>query len=580
MPESILIQKNVMVPMADGVALATDIYRPSTEAALPVLLQRTPYDKDYSTIPDIVRMARAGYCVVVQDTRGRFASEGEFTPFVREAEDGSAAMDWAETQPWSSGRIGTFGASYVGATQWLAATRAHHALCGMAPLVTASDYYEGWTYQGGAFELGFTLQWVLGFALTETLRRIDRGTATPDDRERVLDATGAIDSLYKQFPLSGMPLLASLSPYYAAWLQHPEDDAFWQRISPSRHYEQIAVPALNMGGWYDIFANGTLANYIGMKARGGSAHARNRQRLIMGPWAHGVDGDTFPWQSFGPRAGTRAVNVDLVGAQLRWFDYILKDIDDGISHEAPVRIFVMGANTWREERDWPLPDTTYRSYYLHSGGNANSLAGDGALTTDVPADEDPDVYLYDPLRPVPTCGGATLLPGLWVGANSGPRDQRAVELRADVLCYTSPPLTHALEVIGPVTLHVFCSSTARDTDFTAKLVDVSPDGTATILTDGILRARYRESFQTPILMDPGTVYEMPINVGATANLFAAGHRIRLEVSSSNFPRFDRNTNSGGAIAEDRQSDVQQAINRVWHDRLHPSRLILPVIVRR
>jgi hypothetical protein len=337
-----------MVSMPDGVALATDIYRPSTEAVLPVLLQRTPYDKDFSTIPDILRMAGAGYCVVVQDTRGCFASEGVFTPFINEAADGAACMDWAATQPWSNGRIGSFGASYVGATQWLAATRAHPALCGMAPLVTASDYYEGWTYQGGAFELGFTLHRTLGFALSDTLRRVGRGTAMPDERERVLDAIGAIDLLYKQLPLTSMPLLTPCAPYYADWLRHPENDGSWQRISPSRSYEQIGVPALNMGGWYDIFANGTLANYSGMKARGGTAHARSRQRLIMGPWAHGVDGDAFPWQSFGPRAGTRAVTVDLVGAHLRWFDYVLKDIDDGIRLEAPVRIFVMGTNRWRE----------------------------------------------------------------------------------------------------------------------------------------------------------------------------------------------------------------------------------------
>ncbi len=578
-PESIVIEKNVMVAMPDGIALATDIYRPRTDVPLPVLLQRTPYDKDFSTIPDIVRMARAGYCVAVQDTRGCFASEGTFEPFTSEAADGAAFIDWAASQPWSNGTIATFGASYVGATQWLAATRAHQALRGLAPLVTASDYHEGWTYQGGAFEIGFALHWALGFALSETQRRIAGGTATPGDRERILDAIGCIDSHYERHPLAEMPVLAATAPYYGEWLRHPEDDAYWQRIAPRKMYEQITVPALNMGGWYDIFAGGTLANYRGMKERGGSALARSGQRLIMGPWAHGVDGDCFPWQYFGPRAGTRAVTVDLVGAQIRWFDYVLKGIDDGISREPPVQIFVMGSNAWRKEADWPLPGTIYHPYYLHSSGRANSLSGDGTLTTTPPADEECDVYLYDPRRPVPTCGGATLLSGLWVGANSGPRDQRTVEVRSDVLCYTSAPLDRATEVTGHVTLQAFVSSTARDTDFTAKLVDVSPDGTATILTDGILRARYRESLATPVLMVPETVYDLRIDVGATANLFAAGHQVRLEISSSNFPRFDRNTNTGGKVATDRRGDVLQAVNRVWHDRLHPSRLILPVVER-
>ncbi|MGH2347480.1 MAG: CocE/NonD family hydrolase, partial [Chloroflexota bacterium] len=348
MSETIVIEKNVMVPMRDGTSLATDIYRPSTEAALPVLLQRTPYDKDGSSAADLIRMARAGYCVVNQDTRGRFASEGVFTPFEHEAEDGADAIAWAARQPWSAGKVGTIGASYVGATQWLAAGRTPPALGAMAPYITASDYYEGWTYRGGVLELGFTLSWALGFALTETLFRIARGETDVEDRERMLDAMAALDMHYRCLPLADAPIPGPLAPYYATWLQHPDNDSYWQRVAPNRRYEHVTAPALNMGGWYDIFLGGTLANYQGMKARGGSSAARAGQRLLIGPWAHGLDKGWFPTMEFGPRASASAVTVDLVGAQIRWFDYLLKGIENGLRNERPVRLFIMGANVWRD----------------------------------------------------------------------------------------------------------------------------------------------------------------------------------------------------------------------------------------
>ncbi|HEY8282976.1 MAG TPA: CocE/NonD family hydrolase [Chloroflexota bacterium] len=579
MSETILIEKNVMVAMRDGTSLGTDIYRPRTEAALPVILQRTPYDKDSSSIADLVRMARAGYCVVNQDVRGRFASAGDFTPFVHEADDGADAIAWAADQPWSTGKVGTIGASYVGATQWLAAGQTPPALHAMAPYITASDYYDGWTYRGGALELGFTLSWALGFALTETLRRIERGDATGEDRERMLDAVAALDTHYKHLPLADLPIPGPLAPYFATWLEHPDDDSYWQCLAPNRRYERVTAPALNMGGWYDIFLGGTLANYQGMKARGGSEAARIGQRLLIGPWAHGLDKGWFPSLDFGPRAGASAVTVDLTGEQIRWFDYLLKGIENGLRNESPVRLFIMGTNVWRDESDWPLPDTHYRAYYLHSMGGANSMNGDGRLSLELPVDEASDVYLYDPHRPVPTCGGASLLPGMAVGANGGPLDQRLVEMRHDVLCYTTAPLERPLEVTGPVTLTLYVSSSARDTDFTGKLVDVAPGGRATILTDGILRARYRDSFEHQTLLEPGSVYELRIDLWATANVFAAGHRIRLEVSSSNFPRFGRNTNTGGVIAADHAGEMVQAVNRVWHDRQRPSHLMLPIIER-
>jgi putative CocE/NonD family hydrolase len=314
-----------------------------------------------------------------------------------------------------------------------------------------------------------------------------------------------------------------------------------------------------------------------MRARGGSAAAR-RPQLIIGPWAHGNSRGVFAERTYGTMGSSLA--FDLGGAHLRWFDHHLCGIDNGVEDEPAVRLFVMGPDVWRDEADWPLPDTQFTAFHLRGGGRANTSEGDGGLTTDPAGNEPADVYVYDPRDPAPTVGGGTILPGAHVSANAGPRDQTTVEARADVLCYTSDRLEADVEVTGPVTLLLFASSSARDTDFTGKLVDVHPDGRAEIATDGILRARYRESAACPELLVPGRVYELHIDLGATARIFPAGHRIRLEVSSSNFPRFDRNTNTGGRIAGDAVCDFVRAVNRVYHDTEQPSRLILPIIDRR
>jgi putative CocE/NonD family hydrolase len=311
-----------------------------------------------------------------------------------------------------------------------------------------------------------------------------------------------------------------------------------------------------------------------MRQRGGTEHARRNQRVIIGPWTHMNFSGSFPEREFGPDASSAA--VDLTGIHLRWFDRWVKEEENGIDQEPPVMIFVMGIDRWRSEADWPLPDTQYRPYYLHSAGKANTLLGDGALSTEPPGDAPPDVYLYNPLRPVPTVGGQVLLPG---GNAAGPRDQREVEQRDDVLVYTGPVLDHPVEVTGPIELRLFASSSERDTDFTGKLVDVYPDGRAMILTEGILRARYHKSLAAPERIEPEVVYELRIDLWATANVFLPGHRIRLEVSSSNFPRFNRNSNTGGEIAQEAAGQYQPAVNRVYHDAAYPSCLILPIIER-
>jgi uncharacterized protein len=570
---TILIDKNIMVPMRDGVRLATDVYRLADAASTPVLMARTPYNKEGiiagSESFDVMRAVQAGYAVVVQDVRGRYASEGEFNPQIQETADGVDAFAWAAAQPWSNGRIGTFGGSYLGGTQWLPAREQPPALQAMAPSITYSDSYEGLSYQGGAKVL-HDLRWVVANIVpAEIARRVARGE-TPLESQRPLDVNGALAEL----PLATHPLIRNYAAFYLDWLTHRTHDDYWPQTAPNAGYERITAPALNIGGWYDIFLWSTLQNYMGMRARGGSERARCNQGVIIGPWTHMNFSGSFPEREFGPSAGSAA--LDLASLHLRWFDRWLKDVDNGVDREPPVTIFVMGIDEWRSAADWPLPDTQYRPYYLHSNGTANTLHGDGTLSAEPPGEEPPDVYLYNPLRPVPTVGGQVILPG---GNAMGPRDQRAVELRDEVLVYSTSVLDRPVEVTGPIELRLFVASSACDTDFTGKLVDVYPDGRAMILTEGILRARYRNSFTAPELLEPDAVYELCLDLWATANVFLPGHRIRLEVSSSNFPRFDRNSNTGGEIASEAASQYRPAINRIFHDVAHPSRLILPIIER-
>jgi putative CocE/NonD family hydrolase len=570
---TILIEKNRMVPLRDGVQLATDIYRREGAGPTPVLVVRTPYNKDglvaaRNTL-DILRAVQAGYTVVAQDVRGRYASEGAFNPHVQETEDGLDAFAWAAAQPWSNGALGTFGGSYLGGTQWLPARKQPPALRAMAPSVTFSDGYEGCSYQGGAKVL-HDLRWVVADIVpAEMARRAARGE-TLLESETPLDVDGALAEL----PLATHPFIREYAGFYLEWLAHRTPDEYWAASAPSAGYEQISAPALNISGWYDIFLWSTFQNYVGMKQRGGSEKARRNQRVIIGPWTHANFGGSFPEREFGPGASSAA--IDLPGLHLRWFDRWLKEVDNGVDEEPPVTLFVMGIDEWRAEADWPLPDTRYHPYYLHSGGQANTRHGDGTLSTEPPGDEPPDVYLYNPLRPVPTVGGQVILPG----SNAmGPRDQSEVELRDDVLVYSTPMLDRPVQVTGPIELCLFVASSARDTDLTGKLVDVYPDGRAMILTEGILRARYRNSFTAPELLEPDAIYEIRLDLWATANVFMPGHRIRLEVSSSNFPRFDRNSNTGGEIASEAADQYRPAINRIFHRAASPSRLILPIIER-
>jgi putative CocE/NonD family hydrolase len=576
----IIIEKDIEIPMRDGCVLKADLYRPDGPEKLPVLLNRTPYDKSFPPITlntlGVVRAASAGYNVVVQDCRGLFASEGTFRCFVDEARDGYDTIEYIARQPWADGNVGTFGASYMGATQWLAATQRPPSLKAMVPSITASDYHEGWVYQGGAFELFFSVSWLM---ITLGLSRLMRERAhNPKAADELSALMGSIDVMRERMdfaPLNEFPLFRIGAPYFFDWLAHPFYDDYWRAISIEEQHGNINVPALNVGGWHDIFMGGTLRNYVGMRTRGATAAARAGQRLLVGPWHHGVPFSSLVGQvDYGFRSGPVAIDYD--GAQLRWFDHWLKGANNGVEKDASVRLFVMGANEWREEKDWPPPGAEIRCYYLHSRGKANSAYGDGVLATQAPGDEPPDSFLYNPRSPVPTTGG-----GLCCYANAqmgGALDQSLVEHRADVLVYSTEPLDEDLEVIGPVTVTLYASSSAPDTDFTAKLVDVGPCGFARNLTDGIIRARVRESQTEPKLMVAGKVYEFKIDLWATANLFKEGHRVRLEISSSNFPRFDRNPNTGHELFTD--AEMRPALQSVMHERRFASHLSLPTMPRR
>jgi putative CocE/NonD family hydrolase len=412
--------------------------------------------------------------------------------------------------------------------------------------------------------------WSTQMALVEALRRQD-GELIFGLGAMVADPAPHLAAL----PPSHQPLLEKMWPWWSDLQQHPARDQYWQDLSVLDRAEQVTVPALHIGGWFDIFAANTARSFTELRSRAGTAEAGAGQRLIIGPWDHLNSTGIYPDRRFGLMAD--AITQDLTSEHLRFFDRWLRGRAEPENSAAPVKIFVMGIDQWREEQDWPLPDTTYESWYLHGSGRANTAAGDGRLGTDTPADTATDTYLYDPLRPVPTLGGRIMLPT--TANQAGAVDQRPAEARDDVLCFTSEVLTEPLEVTGHVSLTLFASSSAPDTDFTGKLVDVFPDGRAIFLTDGILRTRYRNSLAEPEPLTPGEPCELGLDLSITSNVFLPGHRIRLEVSSSNFPRYDRNSNTGGVIADESASEVTVAVNRVLHGPAHPSRLILPVIRR-
>jgi len=571
-----------MVPMRDGTCLATDVFRPDAPGRFPVLVNRGPYGKDdYVAAPDhsVWFFPTHGYVVLSQDCRARFESQGDYyNPLFQEVQDGYDTVEWAARQAWSNGRVGTTGQSYLGATQYTLATNnpLPPHLQVMAPVSASSDFHQSWVYHtGGAMEWG----WMVPYAIHKgrnTLQRLGRQDLLAQMDEYVLEPGNfgrpLSDEWFRHLPLKDwIGLLKETAPYFGEYFEQELDGPYWWKLNLLHNLDGIKIPMFHVSSWYDIFLEGALNAYRAISDRGGSDLARRNQRLLVGPWAHirpytrATSGDTGDID-FGPEAA-----IELHDHLRRWFDYWLKDEANGIVDEPPVSIFVMGDNKWRHENEWPLARTHYTRYYLHSGGSANTRVGDGSLSTWPPADEPADSYIYDPSDPAPTLRGNTLM------IPHGVEDQRPVEDRPDVLVYTSEPLEKELELTGPIEVSLFAASSAVDTDFTAKLVDVRPDGYAHNIQDGIIRARYRTSSRRPSFITPGKVYEYTIDLWATSHVWKEGHRLRVEVSSSNFPRFDRNPNTGAPLGEDDR--LESAQQTVHHSAEYPSHIVLPVIPR-
>jgi putative CocE/NonD family hydrolase len=566
--DRVTIERGVVASMRDGVKLFANVYRPNAQGRFPVILIRTPYGKDrFEKTSSFVRYAvEKGYIVIVQDVRGCSSSEGELDPYVQEINDGHDAVEWAASLPYSNGKVGTEGCSYLGAVQWQLATTAPPHLAAIFPQCTFANSRH-FFYFGGAFIIGW-ISW-LNERLPDLQKR--RAMIVPTTEDAQLQWSENMWKWLGYLPLKELPLLKGFFPCYYDWLAHPDDGPFWDFANVEKKHKDVAVPAYNMTGWFDdgYGQPGAITNFLGMRKNGKTKSSRDGQKLIIGPWTHlaiyyGKLGSRVGDVDFGPEA-----EMDLNALVIRWCDYWLKGIDNGIATEPPIRIFVMGDNKWRSEQEWPLARTEFTPFYLHSQGDANSLNGDGSLSRQNPPAEKPDRYIYDPDNPI-----------IDRSLESGPQDQRAVEIRNDVLVYTSAPLTKELEVTGPIEAEIWASSSAQDTDFVVKLTDVYPDGYSQNITpplSGILRARYRESEFEPKLLIPGQIYKFDINLMYTSHVFKLGHRIRVSITSSAFPHIDLNPNTGAPFGE--EARLRPAAQTVYHDEKHPSLIRLPVIPR-
>ncbi len=584
--QKITVDFDVPASMRDGTTLRANVYRPVGDGQWPVLLTRLPYGKDLpigASMMDPAQVARRGYVVIVQDTRGRWTSGGEWIPFFHEALDGVDTIEWASRLPNSNGYVGMYGISYFGFTQWSAALHEPAALKAMSPFQTWSDPLNGVIFRGGALELGSAGSWQLMMGLDVLMRRHRDDPQTLGRSINLLakeiDALGKLG--YWSLPLREFEPLKrhNVAPFFFENFSRPMDrrHELIQPMTIVGRHENVTVPTLNGGGWYDIFLQDTINNFKAMREQGSTPEAR-QSKLIIGPWTHGGLNNPIGEMNFG--FGSSAAFIDLqmdfVSWQVRWFDHWLKGIDTGMLDEAPIKLFVMGTNAWRDEQEWPLARAVETRYYLHSNGHANTLHGNGYLTTDLPDPQEPasDHYAYDPANPVITRGGALLMSPEY---RAGPFDQRPTESREDVLVFTTGELKEDLEVTGPIKVHLWAISSAPDTDFVARLVDIHSDGYAQNLTDGIIRARYRNFAhgEASSLIEPGRAYEYEIDLWATSNVFRAGHRMRLDVTSSNFPRWDRNPNTGHEFGTD--TELAVAHQTILHDREHPSYVALPIV---
>jgi hypothetical protein len=549
--------ENLSTAMRDGVALRGDLYQPDLDERRPVLLTRTPYGKQGYREDSLTRKAvERGFAVFVQDVRGRYASDGRFDPYRQDGRDGHDTIEWLAAQPWSNGRVGMAGLSYPGAVQWLAAVEAPPHLACIFPAMCFSSGRQ-FFYFNGAWDLSW-IPWTANNIAPDIRRRNNiAGPKTAAEARAAWRRDGR--AALRHVPLDTLPLLKGVTDFYFDWLDHPDDGSFWDFADIESKHERVRVPTFSFSGWHDEGYGpvGATRNFSGMRRRGPASTA-NLHRLVIGPWTHGEP--TPKSTKVGDRDFGSAAGLDYDALVLDWCDWHLRGIDRGIAATPPVRLFVMGANEWRDARDWPWPGTTPRTLYLRAGGR---LAGQGPA-----AAEAPDAYTFDPNDPVED-------PHYEAGL--GPHDQRAIERRADVLTFTTDPLPEDLEVVGNIAIHLWIASSAPDTDFVARVLDVEPGGPAWNLmspTLEVIRARYRADEREPELMEPGRPYELVLRWGMTGHQFKKGHRIRLQVTSSFFPHVDRNPNTGRPVPH--EGTLMPARQTIFHDATRPSRVVLPV----
>lgn len=544
-PETVQITYHQMVEMRDGVRLATDVYVPSKKGKYPTLLVRDIYTNGSTAVRQrYAKFATTnGYAFVFQSARGRYDSEGDWYPYFQEINDGDDTLTWIAEQPWSDGKVGMFGSSYLASVQWLAALNKNPALTAIAPAMSPGNYYRDVAYPGGAFSLLSRARWGIGLVGSRTNMMFP------------VDWVGGIDHL----PLETLAQSVGFDvQHFQDWLEHPSYDDYWKPLNLEARAPEMAVPALNIGGWYDVFLRSTIGSYKTMTEEAATETARNGQRLVIGPWPHGWNRSS---QTGDVDFGEDAL-IDVEGMLLQWFDHWMKDGPDPTS--APVRIFVMGENVWRDEEAWPLERTQYTPYYLHA---------DKTLSPTAPTQRSSSLnYRYDPRDPVPTLGGNIMEPSL-----RGPYDQKPLDERDDILRFVSEPFAETTEITGPISAELYAASNAKDTDFMAKLMVVKPDGSAINLVDGVIRARYREGFEEPKLIEPGVVYKYTLDLWATSYVLSPGDRLRIDVTSSNFPRLARNLNTGAEFAKTSKMKVARQTLHMSED--HPSKVILPIIPR-
>lgn len=553
-PETIRIERYLAAPMRDGVKLYGDLYRPAREGKFPVLIVRTPYGVQRDGVHDnMIKFAQNGYAVYIQDVRGRYESEGKWEPFRTEAEDGYDTIEWAAKQPWSNGKVATEGGSYLGHVQWRAGSLSPPSLVTMFPAVASTSIYKNWLSHGGAFRLSFNYGW--------GVVRMPNRIMLPQfwHTEKYSPSELKYETVLRHLPLNDIDLQSAgrAVPHFRDWLKHQSFDQYWKSISDEENFEKVKVPVQTSGGWFDIFVNGTINGFTGMRRTGGSEKARKESKMIIGAWGHGPS-QKFGEVDFGPTA-----NRDMFERQLRWYNHYLKGEDNGVDRDPPVEIFYMGVNKWRHEQDWPIPGTKFTPFYLGAGKS---------IANTKPAATGTEKYTYDPNDPVPTLGGNNCC---GTPTAAGPRDQRPIESRSDVLVYTSEALTNPVAIAGPVKMKLFAATDGRDTDWMVKLIDVHPNGFSMNIAEGILRARFRNGVDKMELLQPNKVYEYEVDMAGTANVFQPGHKIRVDIMSSNFPQFDRNPNTGDDLGA--SSKVRVAAQTVHHGGAQASHIVLPVV---